>query len=78
MMTKRCECRCGYRCGGPGRCSLGVLECLQQAEGHFTKDCGHDWSGPVVEGEMHGGSYSSASCAHCGMEMIWHDMRFGP
>ena len=79
-MAEPCKCNCGYRCGGPGRCKLGVLECLQQDnDEHFVKDCGHDWTGEAVEGDWFGGSgFSSAACKHCGMLSINHDMRFGP
>lgn len=71
-----CRCACGYRCGGPGRCSLGVFKCLAQPEGHFVVDCEHDWSGPPWESED--GCMSSVTCANCGATSIGHDMRFGP
>jgi len=74
--TKRCECRCGYRCGGPGVCKLGVLECLQQESGHFVRDCDHDTDGPTYNSED--GCMSSATCSKCGDVAIYHDMRVGP
>jgi hypothetical protein len=75
-VAERCRCNCGYRCGGPGRCSLGVLECLAQPEGHYVRDCDHDWTGPEHRSED--GSISSATCARCGVVAIYHDMRVGP
>lgn len=72
-----CRCRCGYRCGGPGRCKLGVIACLQQDnDEHFVRDCDHDWSGPTWTSDD--GLMTSATCAGCGMTAISHDMRFGP
>lgn len=71
-----CVCKCGYRCGGPGRCKLGVFDCLAQKEGHFVVDCGHDWSGPTAESEDR--CVSTVTCAKCGMWRINHDMRNGP
>ncbi len=73
-----CKCNCGYRCGGPGKCKLKPLECLRQADGkHYVKDCGHDWSGPVVEFDMGGAYCSSRTCQHCGATAMSHDMRAG-
>lgn len=69
-----CRCNCGYRCGGPGRCPLGALECIAQETGHFERDCEHDWTGPAYSDE----AMSSATCAKCGMLAINHDIRFGP
>ena len=71
-----CRCACGYRCGGPGVCKLDVFECLAQPEGHFVKDCDHDWTG--AEYESADGCISSATCAKCGDVAIYHDMRMGP
>lgn len=70
----RCECRCGYRCGGPGRCTLPILECLAQKEGHFVRECSHDWTGPIKTMEYG----ASASCVKCGDLEMFHDMRTGP
>jgi hypothetical protein len=78
-MIKRCRCNCGYRCGGPGRCKLGGLECLQQPEGHYVRDCEHDWTGPWVEFDVPGGGREGGvTCARCGMFVGTHDMRVGP
>ena len=74
--TKKHECRCGYRCGGPGRCKLDILECLGKTDGkHYVRDCDHDFqSGPWVNLADGGGS---SSCA-CGLTACSHDMRVGP
>jgi hypothetical protein len=74
--STRCECRCGYRCGGPGRCKLDPLTCLAQSDGHFTRDCGHDFTG--VRWTSEDGLTSSVTCRHCGLPAIFHDMRVGP
>lgn len=71
-----CRCGCGYRCGGPGVCKLKPLECLQQAEGHFVRDCDHDFTGPTWTSDD--GCMSSVTCAKCGLTAIGHDMRVGP
>lgn len=73
---KTCQCRCGYQCGGPGRCSLGFFACLEQKEGHFVQDCGHKWDGPVWTSEDE--LTSSVTCSACGVARIHHDMRVGP
>lgn len=70
-----CECHCGYRCGGPGVCKLGILECLS-TPGHFVKDCKHKWDGP--NWESHDGLMSSVTCSVCGITAVGHDMRVGP
>lgn len=78
-MKEKCECRCGYICGGPGRCELwkkegleGMQECIEK---HFKRDCDHDFSGELkAEGE---GCYSVA-CQRCGMSAMSHDERTGP
>lgn len=75
--SETCYCNCGYRCGGPGRCELDPFECLKQEEGHYVKDCGHDFSGPVKEmvSPFGGGSTGiSATCVNCGMTALQHDM----
>lgn len=71
------ECRCGYRCGGPGRCTLGAFVCLAQTDDkHFVKDCDHVWgSGPDFEDDDAG--IFSQTC-ECGSTAIYHDMRNGP
>jgi hypothetical protein len=70
-----CRCNCGYRCGGPGRCGLGVLKCLQTDDGkHYVRDCDHKWDGPWKE-LPNGGS---ATCSGCGMTACEHDMMVGP
>ena len=74
-LRKPCRCECGYRCGGPGRCKLDPLECLAQDEGHFVKDCDHDFSGPLVAFDS--GSYSVV-CQKCGMAAASHDSWRGP
>jgi hypothetical protein len=71
-----CRCNCGYQCGGPGKCKLGVFECLQQPTGHFVKDCDHKWDGPVWDSDD--GAMSSVTCSLCGDVAIFHDMRTGP
>jgi hypothetical protein len=77
MPVTPCRCNCGYRCGGPGVCQLGVLECLQQTDGkHFVRDCDHVWDGEPYESED--GCISSATCSRCGAVAMYHDMRFGP
>jgi hypothetical protein len=77
LATEPCACRCGYRCGGPGRCKLDVFDCLARDDGqHFVVDCRHDWSGPVAESEDR--CTSSVTCATCGMWRIYHDTAAGP
>ena len=73
--TKPCRCECGYRCGGPGKCKLGIMKCLQQKEGHFVKDCDHDFTGKYVHSDAHG---CSRTCKHCGTSAMGHDLRCGP
>lgn len=74
-MDESCRCDCGYRCGGPGRCELGVFKCLQMTDGnHFVRDCDHKWDGPWVD-LADGGSIS---CANCGVLACSHDMMVGP
>lgn len=68
----RCECRCGYTCGGPGVCELPVFECLKA--GHWKEDCDHSWDGPEVEGE----TFSTGTCSKCGVWAMSHDMATGP
>jgi len=74
-MTEKevCRCNCGYRCGGPGRCELKPLECLQQTDGkHYVRDCEHDWTEWV---ELENGG--TAACK-CGVTAMGHDMIVGP
>lgn len=71
-----CRCQCGYRCGGPGRCSLSIRDCLQTNDGnHYVRDCGHDFSGEMEEV---GAGIFSCTCVNCGMAAIDHDARRGP
>jgi hypothetical protein len=70
----KCRCNCGYQCGGPGRCSLSIQDCLKQGEGHYVKDCDHKWDGPPIEEEQ----MSSVTCSGCGEWAINHDMAVGP
>jgi hypothetical protein len=71
-----CRCNCGYRCGGPGTCKLGVSECLSQDDGkHFVRDCGHDFSGPLVRIDD---CSQSVVCQKCGMSALGHDCMVGP
>jgi len=70
-----CRCDCGYRCGGPGVCSLEVMDCLQQETGHFTRDCDHDFSGPMKEFSA---GTQSVVCQKCQLPAINHDMAVGP
>lgn len=70
-----CECRCGYRCGGPGVCKLDVFDCLQQEEGHFVRDCDHDFSGELVAVDKNS---MSKVCQKCGLSALAHDMIVGP
>lgn len=67
-----CKCNCGYTCGGPGTCKLGVVECLD-TPGHWVKDCGHEFAGWV---ELENGG--STVCEHCGMTSMHHDSMVGP
>lgn len=72
-----CGCRCGYRCGGPGKCKLGVLECLNMDDGnHYVRDCDHKWDGPWWESPD--GLEGSVTCSVCGMTAARHDMWVGP
>lgn len=75
-----CECRCGYRCGGPGVCTLDIIECLQQTDGkHFVRDCDHDFTGPWVEFDYPGGGVEGGvTCKKCNLYVGHHDMRVGP
>ena len=77
-MSQQCECKCGYRCGGPGRCSLDPLECLRQRQGHFVKDCGHKWGGWQQFETDWGGLIGTTICELCGMTSISHDAAVGP
>lgn len=79
-MTAMCICRCGYRCGGPGRCPLDPFVCLSTNDGkHFIKDCTHDFSGPAKSWEIGGGGFaSSVTCVTCGVSALEHDVRSGP
>lgn len=73
---KTCACRCGYTCGGPGRCELDVFECIEK---HFVKDCEHDWTGPWKEFKDPSGAVEGGvTCAKCGMYSGSHDMAVGP
>lgn len=72
---RKCRCNCGYSCGGPGRCVLSVTECLSQAEGHYERDCDHDFSGPLVELDE---LTASVVCQECGLSSMAHDMSRGP
>lgn len=71
--ARSCICNCGYLCGGPGRCAMDPLECLQQPQGHFVKDCHHKFT--KWRTESYGGSMY---CEVCGMSAMSHDMRCGP
>lgn len=74
-IPKACRCDCGYRCGGPGRCTLPMMECLGATDGkHFVRDCGHDFTGHWVE-LPYGGS---VTCKHCGLTAEAHDCAVGP
>jgi hypothetical protein len=76
-VVKYCRCRCGYRCGGPGRCALSITDCLATDDGkHFVKDCDHDWTGDTWTSDD--GLTSSVTCKTCGLAAIHHDMRCGP
>lgn len=67
-----CRCECGYRCGGPGVCKAGLIECIEK---HFVRDCDHDFSGPMVQvGERE----RSVLCQKCGMSAMGHDCMVGP
>ena len=70
--TTPCECRCGYRCGGPGVCELDILDCIER---HFVRDCGHDFSGPLVKIDE---LSSSVVCQKCGLSAAAHDAVVGP
>jgi hypothetical protein len=75
-MIEPCRCNCGYTCGGPGVCKLGIMECL--AAGHFVKDCDHDFSGNLVDLAGDGSAGFSVVCSKCGMSALAHDCRCGP
>lgn len=70
-----CECRCGYTCGGPGVCGAPLLECLNT---HFVRDCGHDFTGDLIEIDFMGGKATTVTCRKCGLPAISHDLRCGP
>ncbi len=73
ISSRPCHCRCGYRCGGPGRCA--DPECLTKDDGkHYVNDCSHDFGGEVVDT----GFGWSVICTRCGMSAMAHDMRVGP
>ena len=70
---KECRCNCGYRCGGPGKCKLGVFECLQKTDGkHFVRDCEHKFTGWKQSPD--GGT----TVCECGVTAAGHDMVSGP
>ena len=70
---EECYCNCVYRCGGPGYCCFDPFECLQQEEGHFVRDCGHDFS--IWKETEYGGT---KVCSRCGMSAMSHDEIAGP
>lgn len=71
-----CRCDCGYRCGGPGRCSLDVFECLATNDGkHFVRDCAHKFGGPLID---LGRGCHSVACQTCGLSAMTHDEWCGP
>jgi hypothetical protein len=72
MNTETCKCNCGYTCGGPGKCELSTLECIEQ---HFVRDCEHDFTGPLIEC---GEGCWSVTCKKCGMSAMHHDCVCGP
>jgi hypothetical protein len=74
MSKPSCECRCGYKCGGPNRCTLPIGECLQRESGHYERDCDHQWDGEAVEEDR----MSTVTCSKCGTWAINHDMAVGP
>lgn len=77
MSNSPCRCNCGYRCGGPGKCKLDLVACLNTNDGnHFVVDCEHDWTGPWKEWDN--GRMGSVTCARCGITQMGHDMRCGP
>ncbi len=78
-MSNKCECNCGYTCGGPGKCELwkqpgmkGMRECIEK---HFKKDCGHKFEGPLVDV---GNNAQSIVCKNCGTSALAHDSWVGP
>lgn len=73
LQRHHCACRCGYTCGGPGRCPLGAFECLDA--GHFKKDCDHKFTGPLVH---QGDGMMSIECEACGISAMDHDCAVGP
>lgn len=73
VTQRRCICRCGYRCGGPGRCA--DPECLTKSDGkHYVEDCTHKW-GEELEDIGFG---FSVVCVRCGMSAMRHGMMVGP
>lgn len=74
---KECYCKCGYRCGGPGKCKEKPFDCLEIADGkHFVVDCGHDFTGPWIEFENNTGG--SVTCVKCGLSSMAHAVGAGP
>jgi len=74
MAAETCRCECGYRCGGPGVCELGIIECLQ-TEGHYVRDCDHTYGGEMKD---QGDGSFSVVCTVCGTSAIAHDTMVGP
>lgn len=70
-----CHCRCGYTCGGPGRCDMDTWDCI---EAHFVRDCGHKWGGWREHTLASGASWGSQVCLRCGMGADVHDDTVGP
>lgn len=69
-----CVCKCGYSCGR--QCGLPIMECMEK---HYTRDCEHDFTGPLQEVAMGGNVHArSKLCSKCGTSAIHHDMRVGP
>lgn len=70
--TPACRCDCGYTCGGPGRCDLEMMECIEK---HYKRDCDHKFDGPLVPS---GRLSSSQLCQVCGVSAMSHDCMVGP
>ncbi len=50
------------------------MECLEQKEGHFVRDCEHDFTGKFI----HWPSGGSVTCKKCEMTAMDHDCMVGP
>jgi len=75
--SKTCHCRSGFTCG-PARQSCG-LDMLACSNAHSFHECGHDFTGPMIEFRTEGGGLCGTRvCQTCGVDAMAHDSMVGP